>query len=645
MDKKLFKIIASAVCSVLCFTGVACGETEAPQGGEEPQKPQLSTVANEYLYQGGISEYSILIRDDANYYESFAATELAENLCKATGNSIPVVTESALADKTRVISLGHTDLWDEKVGKTLLETDIVDSGYYIQTVEKSVYISCPDSTSSSGVLYGVYDFLSDAIDYEFYAADEIYCKQTKEIPLYNYTGYAVNPTFEMRMLPKADLRDDRLTTMRYRMISPSASFGLITWGHGQVSQYIVPDAKCKCGLEGCEGKTYYQHHPDWFYGYGTKEMQLCWTAGEELERAVANRFIEFFQQYPDAEYFMFGQEDNLSNCNCDDCTAMMAQYAKNPAGLQIMFMNKVIALTNRWLAENEPGRSVKYIIYAYYGTEAAPIKTTPDGKVVPFSDYVDPVDDLYIFYTPIGANFAYQINSDKNSDVYKNLKEWSAIADGQLIMYLYDINFRNYLINFNNFGTVKGMYETCRELGVACMTSQAADSYTTCFQEMRSYVESNLMWDLSQSYDDLVLEFMSAYYKDAAQYLYGYYEIMRDRYAYYQNIVSPESGGIYGDINTNVLWTQPVVEKMDELFDKALASIAKYETSSPDLYLSLKNRIMKERLSVIYMKIRILPSYYSENEIAQMRADFKYYVNFFKLSELKEGSDFGDLLD
>jgi hypothetical protein len=212
-------------------------------------------------------------------------------------------------------------------------------------------------------------------------------------------------------------------------------------------------------------------------------------------------------------------------------------------------------------------------------------------------------------------------------------------------MYLYDINFRNYLINFNNFGTVKGMYETCRELGVACMTSQAADSYTTCFQEMRSYVESNLMWDLSQSYDDLVLEFMSAYYKDAAQYLYGYYEIMRDRYAYYQNIVSPESGGIYGDINTNVLWTQPVVEKMDELFDKALASIAKYETSSPDLYLSLKNRIMKERLSVIYMKIRILPSYYSENEIAQMRADFKYYVNFFKLSELKEGSDFGDLLD
>ncbi len=645
MDKKLFKMITAAVCSVLCFTGVACGSTGTSQGGDVPQKPQLNAVVGEYLYQGGISEYSILVRDDANYYESFAATELAGNLRKATGNSIPVVTESALADKTRVISLGHTDLWDEKVGKTLLKEDIVDSGYYIQTVGKSVYISCPDNTSSSGVLYGVYDFLQDAVDYEFYAADEIYCKKTKEIPLYNYTGYIVNPTFEMRMLPKADLRDDSLSVMRYRMTFPSSTFGLVTWGHGQVSQYLVPDAKCKCGLDGCEGKTYYEHHSDWFYGYGTKEMQLCWTAGEELERATADRFIEFFQQYPDAEYFMFGQEDNLSNCSCEDCRLTMEQYAKNPAGLQIMFMNKVIALANEWLAENEPGRSVKYIIYAYYGTEAAPIKTTADGKIVPYSEYVDPVDDLYIFYTPIGANFAFQINSDKNSDVYKNLSEWSAIADGQLIMYLYDINFRNYLINFNNFGTVKGMYETCKELGVACMTSQSADSYTTCFQEMRSYVESNLMWDLSQSYDDLVIKFMSAYYKDAAQYLYGYYEIVRDRYAYYQNIVSPESGGIYGDIYNNVLWTQPVVEKMDELFDKALASIAKYETSDPDLYLSLKNRIMKERLSSIYIKIRILPSYYSEDEISKMREEFKYYVNFFKLSELQEGAGFGDLLD
>ena len=212
-------------------------------------------------------------------------------------------------------------------------------------------------------------------------------------------------------------------------------------------------------------------------------------------------------------------------------------------------------------------------------------------------------------------------------------------------MYLYDINFRSYLINFNNFGTVKGMYQTCRDLGVSCMTSQAADSYTICFQEMRSYVESSLMWNLDQSYDDLVRKFMKAYYKDAADDLYAYYQIVRDRYAYYQNIVSPESGGIYGTINTSVLWTQPVIDKIDQLFDKALASIEKYKTVDPEMFTLLSNRIMKERLSPIYIKLTILTSFYSDEEKEQMRAEFKYYANLFKLSESQEGADFGDLLD
>jgi hypothetical protein len=54
---------------------------------------------------------------------------------------------------------------------------------------------------------------------------------------------------------------------------------------------------------------------------------------------------------------------------------------------------------------------------------------------------------------------------------------------------------------------------------------------------------------------------------------------------------------------------------------------------------------MKERLSPIYIKMMLLASYYSEAELAAFKAEFKYYATLFKLSELKEGSDFGDLLD
>ena len=42
---------------------------------------------------------------------------------------------------------------------------------------------------------------------------------------------------------------------------------------------------------------------------------------------------------------------------------------------------------------------------------------------------------------------------------------------------------------------------------------------------MRLFVESQLLWNLDQNYDDLVHDFMVHYYKDAASYLEQYYQL------------------------------------------------------------------------------------------------------------------------
>ena len=636
--KTFFRIITSVLCSVLfCGCFASCGEQQT----EGVETNELSVVEGEFLYQNGVSGYNVVIPDEANYYETLAADELTMNLERATGSSISVFKDSELRSKNRVISLGHTSLWDEKVGMTLSSEEIVDSGYYIKTVGTNIFISCPDYTSSTGVLYGVYDFLNDAIDYEFFAADEVQYTSTKTIPLYDYSGYIVNPSFQMRTLVHAEMRDDTLTNTRYRLMYPSASYGFINWGHGQASLYVDPDDPCTCGLEGCGG-TFYQHHPDWFSG---DRRQLCYSGGAALEKAAAEKFIEYFQMYPDATYFMFGQEDVVSHCECDRCKDAMVEYGANQGGLQVAFTNNIIEMANEWLATHEPGRKVRYIIYAYYGTRQAPIVRMPDGQVVPYSDRVIPHEDLYIFYTPIEMNYAFQIDNEINADVYRDMCDWSAITGGRMLMYLYDVNFHAYCVNFNNFTSAKGMYETCKELGISCISSQSANSYVACFREMRSYVESNLLWDLSLSYNDLVRKFMNAYYKDAAPYLYEYYEIMRDRYSYYQNLVSPKAGVIYGEIQTATLWPNSVVLKMEEQFDLAIQSIQKYKTTDPVLYDELEERIMKERLQPIYLKLTLHSSYYSAEEYAELKSTFKHYVNLFILSEVREGHDFGNLLD
>ena len=638
----IFRVIASALCSALFVSTFAgCNLIKTPSTSEEESGAQeLSVVAGEYLYRGGVSGYTVVIRDDANMYEELAASELSLNLAKSTGSSISVAKESETKATTRVISLGHTELWDKQVGLTLSSEEIVDSGYYIKTVGNNVFISCPDYTTSSGVLYGVYDFLQDAINYEFYAADEIYVEEMKDIPLYDYTGYIVNPSFQMRSLVHAEMRDDTLSNMRYRMVYPSESYGFVNWGHGQLGKFVKPSAKCTCGE--CDGTiTYYQHHPDWF---SADRSQLCYTGGELLEKVVAQRFIDYFQQYPDATYFMFGQEDVISHCECDRCKQAMVDYAKNQGGLQVALMNNVIPMANAWLEKNQPGRRVQYVVYSYYGTRMAPTKTDENGEIVAYSDRVIPHEDLYIFYTPIETNFAYQLESGMNADVYEDLKNWGKIADGQMLMYLYDINFHAYLINFHNFTTVQGMYEECAELGVSCITSQSAGTYVTGFREMRSYVESWLMWDLSLNYEDLVVKFMNAYYKDAADYMYEFYKIIRDRYTYYHALINPGAGGIYGDVQNVQIWPQSVVAKMDEQFDAALKSIAKYKETDPQLYATLEARIMKENLMPLYLKLTLLSSYYSAEEYTEMKATFKYYVNYFRLIESMEGHDFGDLL-
>ena len=644
--KTIFRVLASALCSALFLgTFAGCKDPVQPDNSDSTitssTGEELKAVEGEYIYRGGISGYTVVLRDEANFYEELAASELSQNLSKATGSSISVVKDSDTKTKTRVISLGHTSLWDSQVGMTLSSADIVDSGYYIKTVGNNLFISCPDYTSSSGVLYGVYDILKDMIDYEFYAADEIYYEKKTDIPLYDYSGYIVNPAFQVRSLVHGEMRDDSLTNMRYRMIYPSESYGFVNWGHGQASKYLKRNAPCTCGEPGCDGKTFIQHHPDWF---DTETSQICYTGGEVMERVLAQRFVDYFIQFPEASYFMFGQEDVIGHCECDRCKQAMIDYGANQGGLQVALMNNVIELANEWLAVNQPGREVFYVIYAYYGTRYAPVVEDANGELVPYSDRVIPHEDLLVFYTPIETNFAYQLESGINADVYADLYGWSKIADGQMLMYLYDINFHAYLVNFNNFNTVEGMYEECKELGVIAMTSQSAGTYVTGFREMRSYVESWLMWDLDLSYDDLVRKFMNAYYKDAADYMYEFYEIMRDRYTYYFSMVRPGAGGIYGEVLTVELWSQAVVAKMDEQFDAALASIEKYRESDPDLFMKLENRIMKERLMPIYLKLTTLSSYYSAEEYTELKATFKYYVNYFRLVEVMEGHGFGDLI-
>lgn len=217
---------------------------------------------------------------------------------------------------------------------------------------------------------------------------------------------------------------------------------------------------------------------------------------------------------------------------------------------------------------------------------------------------------------------------------------------GRILVYSYDINFYNYFVNFNNFNAFKTQLQTYYDYGVDYFYSQGPLwSVVPNFSEMRIFVESQLMWDISRSYDALVDEFLQAYYNDAADAMRDLYDTICMRYATYTVTTGASIGGIYSAIGTSAIWTEPVVSRMADCIERAMAAIEPLRTTDSALYTTLSNRIQRENLNVLYLQLSHYESYFSATEQAQMVEDFYYYANLFGMNANRENGSLEGLFD
>ena len=210
-----------------------------------------------------------------------------------------------------------------------------------------------------------------------------------------------------------------------------------------------------------------------------------------------------------SEFIMLGQEDVTPCCSCENCIEAMEKY-KNHAGLQIVFANKVAKAVDEWLAVNQPGRKISYVIYAYHETLGAPIDSA--GK--PICEEVIPRDNVIIMYTPMGMNFAYSIFDDKNATFGRNLLDWQSLCTaGNIMIYSYCINFNAYFMNFDNYDSLQSNYRIYADNNVSYLFEQGPlNANTPAFQELKIYAMSRMMWDASQNYEEVVRDFILHYY-------------------------------------------------------------------------------------------------------------------------------------
>lgn len=632
MKKRFINIVCVILASTIV---VGCKKSSKKSSDLVPD-----IIADKYIVKDSHTSYSIVLPYNSKPKEETAAKELANYLREASGARFSIVPDNEVASGSKIISLGNTIQFQEQYASYSFEQlDNKISSYFISTKDESIYIYSDPNERGEAIVYGVYDLLHELVGFEYYAADEIFYNNETTINLRGYRDFFIEPSFDGRAIGNFYLmyHQDVCDSLRVTNIYRGTEWASQLYGHGQVTTFVRPDDL----YDG--SRTNLEAHPEWFSNKAattadTTNNQLCWSAGSSLEEYVANKFIEFFQLYPDATYFMFGQEDNSNHfCHCAKCEKAMQEHAVNYAGLQIEFMNHVIERTEAWIQNNQPGRQIRYVVFAYYATKTAPAIQQGD-KWVPANDSVIPHKNLYIFYAPITCNFAFPLdNNNFNSDTYLQLKQWNEVAGGHVIIYLYDVNFRYYFSNFYNFGTVKSMYETCRDLGVTYMYTQGAtDTATGCFNDMREYVESKLMWKVEESYEELAKDFIEHYYYDAAPQIYEYYQTVRDRLVAY-HASNGDGGGIYTNIVNKDIYPYSVIRYFKSLFKQAMDNIDKYRESDPTFYNSLKARIMKEYLSVIYLNMTLAKAEVTEEEKVEMKDIFAYYIAYFGIGATNEG--------
>ena len=123
------------------------------------------------------------------------------------------------------------------------------------------------------------------------------------------------------------------------------------------------------------------------------------------------------------------------------------------------------------------------------------------------------------------------------------------------------------------------------------------------------------------------------------------YERIRDRYGYYQSLVQQSTGDLSGNLCNPDLYPFGLVRQLDNDIKLSLQDIEPLKQTQPALYQTLSDRIMKEYLSVIYLKMKLYRANYSEEEVNEMIETFDYYIQKFNIVMQGEGNSINGIFD
>lgn len=603
------KILAILLSVLLIFSfGCSCNEKNKDDAGEIAE-------TEIYLVKDSATDYKVVIPENATEWEEYAADELVHFFKESTGITLSVIPDSGLSfsESDSYLSVGNTTLYQGSGVKAEF-SELGRDGFKVVRKGKTVIMV---GGGGYGHIYAVYGFMENNIGYKAYAPDELHVEKYTERKLLDFNITDV-PDFRDRTGGYYVTTNDRVFATRLRtfagynnrLFEEDGLWG--SWAHTHFG-YLNPD-------------VYYDEHPDW---YDSGKTQLC-LSNMEMRDEMTEKVKEKILLYPGSELFMLGQQDIETFCGCANCKAVTDRIGNS--GLMMQFINDIAARIETWQKETCPDRHIEIGTFAYHKTQAPPVVEV-DGEFKPVDQSVIARSNVFVLLAPISADWCSPISDvEHNGNTYNMFKGW-AVCSERLSVWSYCNNFGMNFEYFDNIGTIAENYKLFRDYGATYLYDESSLSgkQAFAFQTMMAYVHSQLMWDCEQNVDELVSDFIKHYYKEAAEPMQKYFDLIRTFVTTRKIEKGKEDGKYYGTgiwaqsdsstlLNKN-FWKKNVLDQMLEYFDEAYAAIesAGYKGDEKE---KMRLRLLAESLTPRMYLIQLFSTEINDDEYLKMIDDF-----------------------
>ncbi len=540
--KKSKKILAGVACAmalvipttvgigVMAATKSASVPVKAPTANNTAEDTNSTTLAVNTLHLGwdkvnydegvAFEGYSV-VYDTSHAYQKEAAAYLKAQVEAATGKAVVLVNEDDVSswDKNSKYIVFSNERLEDAAGYVNCGYDLGIAGYHLKTIGNSVFLH---ADGYKGFHLGTLAFLRAVIGFEAYG-DKTF--------VYTKDG-SVIPTMDIIERPDFDSFD--LKSKWENVSNEYYDLGVIYGVDRKISVNQNDDHNSFWYLPPDE---YYAAHNDWYSagdlkcniwydkdrteveGYTDYPAQLCYTArGDDtqvaaMQQVVADRIVDLVvngdgssigTKYKDI--IMFGAQDQQYTCTCTSCQAIVDKYG-NIGPAVIEFVNGVSDKVQAGLGATSgyEDKQIKIMFYAYQQTRFAP-------NAQALADGYKCNDNVVIYMAASRTKYSYGLYDPENIEDATAIQEWAQF--GELCYWVYSYNSMAELFPTNSFEVVPSIYRYLKEYGGMWLSDNISPHtrYSTGFASFKTYLSTQVQFDVNSSYKVLKEKFFNNYY-------------------------------------------------------------------------------------------------------------------------------------